>query len=376
MNFLTGATGFLGSYLADYLLQEDNELFVLSRSSKGFSAEQRFLKALSLTSQESGNHHPNLIICEGDVTMPMFGLNNEDLEKIKKEGVEELWHSAGSISFSEKDREQTFKINLGGMINLLNFAERVRAKEIHYISTAYSGGNRYAKTFYGEDLPEFNNCYEESKFCSENMLSKWAKNHPAVKVMIYKPSIVVGDTINGRAFNFSGFYRYFQVFFHYRNKLEKKGMTTVGDKINLPITLPGSENAEINIISIDYAVNMIMSLRNTGLRGVFPVVNDSAPSYKEVVGNALRFFNISGVKFSNGRTGDRNRSDKTLARIERVIALGLVDYRPYITWTYSWDLERTKKALGEKYKKHPEFDYAFSKLILEYAVRHNFDLTV
>ncbi len=380
--FITNATGFVGAYLTSSLLNEGNDLFVLARAKNKSTANARVEKALKLASKDFGKKKGNLFVHEGDVTFSDLGFSSKDLRSLKKQGIKELWHSAGSVDFSKRNKENTIAVNFGGMKNTLKFALKVGVSEIHYISTAYSDGNmnvvRYDDCL--EELPRFNNPYEKSKYLSEQFLLKWSCKHPEIKVFIYKPSIIVGDSVNGRAFNFSGYYRCAQVFHHIRKKFNSEYSLITGNGIDydevldLPITVPGVFEAEINIITIDYALDIIMSLRDTGLSGVYLIVNENPPVYGELLNKSMQFFNITGVKTKT--LGDDKKSEKELKRIELMIYRGMYDYLSYVSQTFQWNIESTRKCLGSAYRTQPDIDIPMLNRILEYAVKQDFNISI
>ncbi len=380
--FLTSATGFLGAYLADYFLKENIELFVLARDAGNFGAKDRVLKALSLSNFESKNNLNKLNIIRGDITKNNLGIAEKDWRFIRNIDIQSLWHSAGSVDFSNQNKSTTFEINWQGMKNVLKFAERIKIREIHYISTAYSSGNQSVTAYDqgAKSLPAFNNPYEESKRLSEDLLLQWSINHPEVMVFIYQPSIVVGDRLRGRVFNLSGYYRYLRVFYNLRKIIEtnSKMFSTHCFKsdqgIRLPITVPGHSLAEINLITIDYLIDILMKLQAKKMPGIYPIVNTRAPCYGDLLKNSLRALGIFGPT-----TIDQNslsQSDKTLQKIETKVARGMRDYLPYINRTYHWDYMVTKDCLGNGYEEQSLFDYSLIAKLMDYVVKNDFVIKV
>lgn len=102
--FITGATGFAGSHLADSLLAEGHKLFALVHRLSGHQALP---------------DHPNLIPMEGDLT---------DLAGIKQAFQEArpdvVYHLGGMASPSQswENASKTFAINVGGTANVLEAA--------------------------------------------------------------------------------------------------------------------------------------------------------------------------------------------------------------------------------------------------------------
>src|ERR1051325_11134371 len=184
--FLTGATGFLGSYLMARLLQEGHRVVVLARSSKNASAEQRIreiLHDLGVTQFE------NLTTLEGDIALPDLGLTG-GLRRQITSSIDEVWHCAASLSFQEEDRAEIFRMNLDGTRHLLELVKETPERRIHHVSTAYIAGNRSDTALETEiDVgPQFKNPYEESK-CRAELLIGEAHCARKVTASIYRPSI-------------------------------------------------------------------------------------------------------------------------------------------------------------------------------------------
>ncbi len=376
--FITNATGFVGANLANHFLSEDRKLFVLTRAKSDAEAELRLEKALGFASVETKTKKGEAITCKGDITKPYFGFSDKKLSKIKKQGVKELWHSAGSVSFSKKQKESTFLINCEGMRNVIDFASYVGVDEFHYISTAFAEGNAIAISLTNKKLENFNNPYEESKNMSEKLLLDWAKQNPKVKIFIYRPSIIIGDSKSGRAFNFSAYYRYVQVFHYLREMFDSgrrviPGVVGSDGELCLPISVPGAYKSEVNMITIDYALEIIMAIKKRGQGGIYPIVNMQPTTYGWLMEKTTRFFKIKGIKINDsGSTG----LDRDLQKIESMFARGIGDYYPYISQIFRWDMSPTFEILGESFVHNSKIDTAILYRVLRYAVANNFNLKV
>src|SRR5438874_5923543 len=108
--FLTGATGFLGSHLAARLLQEGHRVSAIARSSRDLSAKARVEDSLRVLGAE---RFENLRVCEGDISLPGLGLNEQDKKQIVST-TDEVWHCAASLSFQNEERDDIFRMNVDG----------------------------------------------------------------------------------------------------------------------------------------------------------------------------------------------------------------------------------------------------------------------
>jgi len=376
--FITGVTGFVGANICSEFLKDDKDLQVLVRAGDKGQAISRLNKALAL-SVHGGSWHKDLKISLGDVTEKNLGLSDEEFLILKKEGVDIFCHSAGSLSFAKKDSKATFATNYHGLVNVLKFVEELGIKDFHYISTAFVHGNSVCSKEYG-DLSDFNNPYEMSKFCSENTLQAWAKKNPHVSVYIYRPSIIVGDELSGKVFSLSGYYTYMGVLFATKQMAEKGKIILNNENLlqedifSLPINVLGDYDAEINIISIDYFLYMFREIRRQQVAGVYEIVNDKPPIYGELLEMGLKYFNMDSVEV--GEIVKDSTRNKTVSRVERMIARGMKEYAPYISRTYDWDLSSLRNVLGDSYKSHISTDENFVSVLLKYAVENNFEVKI
>src|SRR5215831_20689197 len=164
--FVTGATGFLGSHLTLRLLQQGHHVRVLARGSKTASPQERVEHTLRDVAGSAELLRPYLCqleVLEGDISQEEFGVSARSRELV--ETSDEIWHCAASLSFAEEDREEIFRMNIGGTEHLLRVVEQTASRRLHHVSTAYVAGNRpdIANENDIDAGQTFKNAYEESK---------------------------------------------------------------------------------------------------------------------------------------------------------------------------------------------------------------------
>ena len=165
--FITGGSGFLGSFVAFELLRKNHEVVFLARKNGNTSAKERVDQALSFVDSEYVKYMNQYCVYEGDVTESNLGLSVSDIDAISNKSIDEVWHIAGSVSFAETDRDINCKINVNGTENLLNLISNFSPKKFFHVSTAFICGNISSETFLEEQYDcgqSFNNPYEETKF--------------------------------------------------------------------------------------------------------------------------------------------------------------------------------------------------------------------
>jgi thioester reductase-like protein len=202
---MTGCTGLLGRYLLRNYLQLDVPLAVIIRSTKLVSARQRLDTIICDLEEQLGRSLPRPVVLSGDLNSPGLGLSAESRAWLRA-NARGVIHNAASLSFESAPRtEEPWLTNLGGTQNVLEIAREAGLKDFHHVSTAYVCGKRTGHV-YEHELnvgQEFGNDYEHSKLLSEQLIhdSTWLEQRT-----IYRPAIIVGDSVTGFTSTFHGFY--------------------------------------------------------------------------------------------------------------------------------------------------------------------------
>lgn len=186
--FFTGFPGFLGSEMLPRVLKRsDDYALCLVQPKFRALAEERAAKIDA----------KRIRLVEGDLTQPLDHIDVSD--------VREIYHFAAVYDLSVP-REPAMKINVTGTTRILDLAERApRLERLHYISTCYVSG-RWPGLFLESDLEKgqrFNNYYEETKQLAEIEVRKRMTRIPST---VYRPSVVVGDSVSGATQKFDGPY--------------------------------------------------------------------------------------------------------------------------------------------------------------------------
>lgn len=134
---LTGATGFVGQWIARTLAPEPGELRVLARRTSDLSA----LKGLPVE------------VVEGDL------LDVRSLQRALQ-GVQRMYHAAGWISFKRRDEERVRAVNYAGTANLWEAALAAGVERVVVTASIFALGHAEdpqrpateGQEFYGHDL--------------------------------------------------------------------------------------------------------------------------------------------------------------------------------------------------------------------------------
>jgi thioester reductase-like protein len=199
--FLTGATGYIGSYVAAGLLEDhpNERLALLVRAKTPAEAEERLWKSMQLHLDFDEFLELVRTRCDlylGDLTFPDLGLTPEARDKLVKT-ADSVLHVAASLN--RKSDKACFNVNLRGTLSVLKLARDARdhhgLRRFTDISTVAVAGHRRDEvvTEAGTidwDRSDYDPYARTKKFC-EHMLHELL---PDVNSVVLRPSIVLGDS--------------------------------------------------------------------------------------------------------------------------------------------------------------------------------------
>lgn len=170
---ITGASGFLGSWVARELIRQGHDLSVLHRKGSDLSE----LEGLKYTS------------CLGDVT---------DFASVEAacEGKEVVYHLAGVIGYSKDLRPLMDKVNVGGTGNIVKACLQQKVQRLIYMSSVVAIGASFdGKIPLNEsshyNLKSLNLGYFETKRIAEELVVN-AHKEKGLEAIILNPSTVYG----------------------------------------------------------------------------------------------------------------------------------------------------------------------------------------
>lgn len=171
---VTGASGFLGSYLLVALLKKDYRVRALVRNQKRPAwIDPALLNAVEWV--------------EGDI------LDIISLEEAM-EGVDAVIHGAAMVSFVPQDRAKLYQVNVEGTNNVVNAALEKKIKRLVHISSVaalgrVAGGGSVDETAKWKEGP-LHTHYARSKFQAE--LHAWRGYSEGLDTVIVNPSTILG----------------------------------------------------------------------------------------------------------------------------------------------------------------------------------------
>jgi thioester reductase-like protein len=336
--FLTGATGFLGSHLTSRLLHDGHQVGVLVRRSKSASARDRVEGVLR---DIGATNFRNLEVFEGDISLPGLGLNEAATKRIVA-STDEVWHCAASLSFMPEDREDIFRMNVGGTRNVLELVERIPTRRLQHVSTAYIAGNRSDVALETEINvgQSFKNPYEESK-CEAELLIADAHRHGKIVASVYRPSIVIGDSRSGRATHFHGVYAFIRGLWTALERL-RRGMPE-GGVVNLPLRLLGAEGTTLNFVPIDYVVDGMVAIANRPDTAgeTYHLANPVPTENRLWLPHICRELRVEGIQL----VSHNSFLKMPMTRLEQIFQKQMAFYYQYLQGEPRFDCRRALAAL-------------------------------
>lgn len=170
---VTGANGFLGSWLVKALLAEGHNVYALVRKSSDLS--------------ELEGIHPQFV--HGDIT---------DIHSLLTSfiGMDAVFHLAGLVAYKKSDREKMNKINVEGTANVIEACRASGVKRLVHVSSVVAVGASHTPNQILNEDSEYNIAdldlgYFQTKHQAE-LLVKEAVAKKRIDAVILNPSTIYG----------------------------------------------------------------------------------------------------------------------------------------------------------------------------------------
>jgi UDP-glucuronate decarboxylase len=157
---ITGGAGFIGSHLADRLLEDGQDVLCVDNFYTGTKENVLHL---------SGAAHFELL--RHDITFPLY---------VEVDEIYNLACPASPIHY-QNDPVQTTKVNVHGSINMLGLAKRLKARILQSSTSEVYGDptiHPQVETYWGNVNPIGPRaCYDEGKRCAETLFFDYHRQH-------------------------------------------------------------------------------------------------------------------------------------------------------------------------------------------------------
>lgn len=270
--FLTGATGFIGTQVAERLLNEpDVELQVLVRATDATDADRRLSRAWwdepDLRAAIGTRVRPVI----GDIRSARLGMPDETYGELVRR-VNLVVHAAADLRL-DAPVEELRAANVDGVRNVLDLTHEIDRdhglERLVHVSTAYVAGGRSGVIDEGpsSDQLGFLSAYEQSKYEGETLVRAAMRDLP---IAIARPGMVVGDSRTGAVKTFNTIYTPLRLYLTGRLRI-----------------FPMRPHHQVNIVPVDYVadaiVRMVLDPASTGSTFHLTAPTECLPTACEMV---------------------------------------------------------------------------------------------
>jgi thioester reductase-like protein len=359
--FLTGGTGYIGAHVAANLLdQHDATLNLLVRGRDPRDAELRLWNALQLHmpfSRFFDYLQAKIRIFRGDITLPHFGLEAGDYDRIVHT-TDSVIHCAASLN--RKSEKSCLNVNLRGTLEVLQLARQTQyyhgLRRFSNVSTVAVAGKRNNELVAEDesiewDRSDYDPYARTKKFC-EHMVREML---PDIPLTIFRPSIVLGDSRYAQTTQFD---------------MVRSFVFLAG----LPV-LPFRPHDQIDIVNVDFVADAISTLHmktNPEHDNYHLSSGNDAQTFRELTTALANAQNRRGPIFLPILESPFRYSVNTLANRKGPVGHGaalMKVFLPYLTWNTVFDNTRVTTEMGRK--PVPFSQYSFP--LLQFSREHNFE---
>jgi dihydroflavonol-4-reductase len=181
MNFVTGATGLIGSHLVLRLAEEGMPVSALFRNENGKS---EVFNLFQFYGKE--NLFSQVQWVKGDME------DADDMYDLT-EGIHTVFHCAAIVSYHRKDATRMLEVNINGTKNVVNACIENDVKHLIHISSISALGDSKGKIIDEEtprDFNDYHSNYSKGKYLSEQEV--WRGIQEGLSATILNPGVIFG----------------------------------------------------------------------------------------------------------------------------------------------------------------------------------------
>ncbi|MDP9146077.1 MAG: SDR family oxidoreductase [Acidobacteriota bacterium] len=360
--FVTGSTGYLGSYLVAGLFREHRDkLNLLVRAKSRHEARERLWKSLQLHFEfpEFIEHIDSRVrIFIGDLTDERFGLADGDYHDLV-DSTDSIIHCAASLN--RKSERQCVNVNLRGALEVIQLARRTQnrngLRRYSHVSTVAVAGRRQNEVVKEDASIDWARSdydpYARTKKFGEHMIHQLLPDVPST---IFRPAIVLGDSRWPQTTQFD--------------------MAQAFDVLaKLPI-LPLRPNDLIDIVPANYVGKAIVSIhqKDAPAHTIYHLSSGAgSQTFRELTDALAAAGGTTKPSYWPWAGGPFSGMVEWLSKRGGATGYGaslLKVFWPYLTWNTVFDNSRVVAELGEAPAKFATYAYPLLKFSRENKFRY------
>lgn len=359
--FVTGTSGYLGSYVAAGLLAEHRDkLNLLVRAKSEEEAAERLWSSLQLHFAFSEFYEylrTRVRIFRGDLTNECFGLPDDQYHALV-DTTDSIVHCAASLN--RKSERQCLNVNLRGGLEVIQLARRAQnrngLRRYSHVSTVAVAGKRRNEVVTEDAAIDWSRSdydpYARTKKFGEHMLHQLLADVPHT---IFRPAIVLGDSRRPETSQFD-MVQAFDVL------------------VRLPV-LPLRPRDRIDIVPADYVSKAIVKIHQKAepAHGIYHLSSgEGSQTYKELTDALSEAGGWRRPAYWPWMGGTFSRTVNWLSNGRSAVAHGaslLKVFWPYLDWNTVFDNARVVAEIGEAPAKFSAYAYGLLKFSRENKFR-------
>src|SRR5215471_12526627 len=363
--FLTGSTGYLGSYLvAGLFTDHSDQLNLLVRAKNEQEARERLWQSLQLHLEfpEFLEYlNSRVRIFRGDLTSERFGLSDEDYRALV-DTTDSILHCAASLN--RKSEKQCLNVNLRGSLEVIQLARRAQnqhgLRRYSHVSTVAVAGHRQDEVVQEDrsidwGRSDYDPYARTKKFC-EHMIRQLLPDTPKT---IFRPSIVLGDSRYPETTQFD---------------MVKAFVFLAG----LPV-LPFRPTDKIDIVNVDFVADAIATLhsKDQPRYDTYHLSSGTeSQTFRELTTALAAAQDKRAPIFMPFAEKPFTGSVNLLSNRKGSLGYGsslLKVFMPYLTWNTVFDNSRVTSELGRKPVPFSQYSFPLLKFSRENHFQYSYE---